>query len=88
MLKKLEQCIPATIKIVFISPLSLLLKARMRPKNRKKHISVCLSGVPTTCNAGLFLASYTDSQMFPIDARVDGVPKDGAGDTDGRKPLK
>lgn len=59
----------------------------MRPKKKKKHISVCLSGVPTTCNARLFLASYMDSQIFPIDAPEDGMLKDDAGDVDGRKTL-
>lgn len=62
-------------------------RQRMRPKNRKKHISVCLSGIPTTCNTRLFLASYMDSQMFPIDAPEDRMLKDGAGDVDVRKTL-
>lgn len=62
--------------------------SRMRPKNRQKHISVCLSGVPTTCNTRLFLASCMDSQTFPIDAPEDGMLKDDAGVVDGRKTSK
>lgn len=76
-------------KSISVSDLSLLwflLEGKDEAKNRTKHISVCLSGVPTTCNIRLFIASYVESHMFPIDAPEDGMLKDDAGDVGGGKP--